>query len=379
MGHSIVGDRRYGAATDPIDRVCLHATELGLAHPATGQTMRFNSPMPREFGKLVGGLSTLTGAEAAASVRTHMAAEVHDAGATVAQSSAVAKARKTGATSWDHVAEWYTELIEERRSDHHEVVILPGTVRLLAAKTGMRVLDVACGQGVLARRLSSLGVEAVGIDASPKLIEAAKRATAGDIPAPRFLTGDARDIGGLDIGAFDGAACVMALMNIEPMAPVLEGVAARLRTGGVFVAVVLHPAFRAPGQTSWGWEEERQKHRGEETQRRRDARVSKAPTSHQSEIKQYRRVDGYLTPGQSPIVMNPGAVARGQAPVTTMTFHRPIQAYVNAFAKAGLLVDAMEEWPSLRSSQPGPRAAEENRARREIPMFLALRGVKIAR
>jgi len=48
---------------------------------------------------------------------------------------------------------------------------------------------------------------------------------------------------------------------------------------------------------------------------------------------------------------------------------------VNAFAGAGLLVDAMEEWPSVRMSQPGPRAAEENRARREIPMFLALRGV----
>ncbi len=74
--------------------------------------------------------------------------------------------------------------------------------------------------------------------------------------------------------------------------------------------------------------------------------------------------------------MNPGEVARGRAPVTTVTFHRPIQTYVNAFAKAGLLVDAMEEWPSLRMSQPGPRAAEENRARREIPMFLALRGVK---
>src|SRR6185295_19897167 len=89
-------------------------------------------------------------------------------------------------------------------------------------------------------------------------------------------------------------------------------------------------------------------------------------------VKQYRRVDGYLSPGQAPIVMNPGGAAHGREAITTMTFHRPIQGYVNAFAKAGLLVDAMEEWPSLRISQPGPRAAEENRARREIPMFLAL-------
>jgi hypothetical protein len=28
-------------------------------------------------------------------------------------------------------------------------------------------------------------------------------------------------------------------------------------------------------------------------------------------------------------------------------------------------------------SEPGPRAAAENRARREIPMFVAMRGVKV--
>jgi hypothetical protein len=74
--------------------------------------------------------------------------------------------------------------------------------------------------------------------------------------------------------------------------------------------------------------------------------------------------------------MNPGKAARGGAPVTTWTFHRPIQAYVKACADAGLLIQALEEWPSLRQSEPGPRAQEENRARREIPMFLGLRAVK---
>jgi hypothetical protein len=49
---------------------------------------------------------------------------------------------------------------------------------------------------------------------------------------------------------------------------------------------------------------------------------------------------------------------------------------VNAMGEAGLLVDRLEEWPSMRRSQPGPRAAEENRARTEIPMFLAIRAVR---
>jgi hypothetical protein len=87
-------------------------------------------------------------------------------------------------------------------------------------------------------------------------------------------------------------------------------------------------------------------------------------------------VDGYLTPAAREIVMNPGEAAGGGAPVTTVTFHRPVQAYVNAMGEAGLLVDRLEEWPSMRRSQPGPRAAEENRARTEIPMFLAIRAVR---
>ena len=73
--------------------------------------------------------------------------------------------------------------------------------------------------------------------------------------------------------------------------------------------------------------------------------------------------------------MNPGAAAQGRDAVTTTTHHRPIQTYVRQFVAAGLLIDALEEWPSQRRSAPGPAAAEENRARREIPMFLGLRGV----
>jgi hypothetical protein len=39
----------------------------------------------------------------------------------------------------------------------------------------------------------------------------------------------------------------------------------------------------------------------------------------------------------------------------------------------------MEEWPSHKQSTSGPRAPAENTARKEIPMFLALRAVKTGR
>ena len=46
LGHPVVGDRAYHAATDPVRRLCLHATTLGFVHPATGAVVRFESPVP---------------------------------------------------------------------------------------------------------------------------------------------------------------------------------------------------------------------------------------------------------------------------------------------------------------------------------------------
>jgi hypothetical protein len=53
-----------------------------------------------------------------------------------------------------------------------------------------------------------------------------------------------------------------------------------------------------------------------------------------------------------------------------------MQTYVRAARNAGLLIDALEEWPSHKQSSSGPRAAAENQARKEIPMFLAMRAIK---
>lgn len=335
----IVGDRRYGAASDPLGRVCLHASELGFPHPHTGKTLRFTSPPP-------GGFQGLVGATAANAAWTQEPAKPEAASAPQPPSAS------TG-SSWDHVAEWYDTLLEDRGSDHHNLVILPGVLRLLGKGEGLatkRILDIACGQGLLTRAFAERGALVTGVDASPKLIHAASSAdTRGT-----YVVGDARALPTLALPApFDAISCIMALMNIEPVSSVFQGAAALLAPGGVCVCVILHPAFRAPGQTSWGWD-----------------------SASASTAKQYRRVDGYLSPAQREIVMNPGAVASGKPAVTTTTHHRPLQHYVRAIADAGLLIDALEEWPSQRTSQPGPRASEENRARREIPMFAAIRAVK---
>jgi 23S rRNA pseudouridine1911/1915/1917 synthase len=53
LGHSIVGDKKYGAASDPLHRLALHARVLAFRHPITAASLRFESPMPPEFSRLL--------------------------------------------------------------------------------------------------------------------------------------------------------------------------------------------------------------------------------------------------------------------------------------------------------------------------------------
>ena len=52
LGHPIVGDAAHGSRLDALRRLCLHATGLGFRHPATGATVRFESPAPPEFRRV---------------------------------------------------------------------------------------------------------------------------------------------------------------------------------------------------------------------------------------------------------------------------------------------------------------------------------------
>jgi 23S rRNA pseudouridine1911/1915/1917 synthase len=52
-GCPIVGDKKYGAQTNPIKRIALHASTLRFAHPLTREEMRFDSPLPGDLGRLV--------------------------------------------------------------------------------------------------------------------------------------------------------------------------------------------------------------------------------------------------------------------------------------------------------------------------------------
>nr|WP_307776470.1 RluA family pseudouridine synthase [uncultured Cetobacterium sp.] len=53
-GFPVVGDKKYGAATNPIKRLALHASTIKFTHPTTQKIMSFTSEIPKEFKRLIG-------------------------------------------------------------------------------------------------------------------------------------------------------------------------------------------------------------------------------------------------------------------------------------------------------------------------------------
>ncbi|MEK7192143.1 MAG: class I SAM-dependent methyltransferase [Patescibacteria group bacterium] len=247
-------------------------------------------------------------------------------------------------TGWGKVASWYDTLLEGKQDTYQKEVILPGILKLLNLQKRESVLDLACGQGFFSRELFQRGASVTGVDVAPELIQIARKRSDKKI---RFEVGSAAKLSFLKPKSFDAVILVLAIQNIDPINGVFKEARRVLKDGGKFVLVINHPAFRIPRQSGWGWDEKRK--------------------------LQYRRVDSYLSEIKIPIQMHPSA--RKSFSEITWSFHRPLQNYFKALDNAGFLVSGLEEWISHRASEPGPRARAENRARQEIPLFLALKAL----
>ena len=53
IGHPIAGDSKYGATSNPIGRLGLHAERLAFEHPITQESMQFIAPIPKTFLSMV--------------------------------------------------------------------------------------------------------------------------------------------------------------------------------------------------------------------------------------------------------------------------------------------------------------------------------------
>jgi ubiquinone/menaquinone biosynthesis C-methylase UbiE len=242
-------------------------------------------------------------------------------------------------SSWQKVAPWYNRITEHGQGHYfHQHVIVPGVLNLLELKPGSKLLDLACGNGVLAKSIPD-DIEYFGVDNAPSLINEAKRTDHNS--NHKYLIADITK--SLSIPTdFSHIIIILALQNIQNPVKVLQNASQHLAKDGTLVIVLNHPAFRIPRQSSWGIDEGRK--------------------------IQYRRIDKYISPMDIPINMNP---SDRNSPIT-MSYHFPISDYSKMIHDSGFMIDVIEEWTSDKESE-GRVAKMENRSRSEIPLFMALR------
>ncbi len=244
--------------------------------------------------------------------------------------------------SWEPVAKSYGKQVGKSGHYYHQNVVLPGVKQLLEQTPPQSVLDLACGQGVLARQLPPK-TRYVGMDISPSLIKQAQGQSRNKLH--RFEVGDITIPLKLDT-TFDTITCVLALQNVADPAPVFHNVAGYLSDGGRFIFVINHPCFRIPRQSGWGVDDKKK--------------------------AQYRRIERYMSKLEVPIQANP---SKGEKSAQTWSYHHPLSHYVTSLHEAGLQVQQLEEWCSDKKSE-GRSAKMEDRARAEIPLFMAIVAVK---
>lgn len=243
---------------------------------------------------------------------------------------------------WDGNAEFWDAQMGADGNDFHRQLVRPAVERLLGDVAGARVLEIACGNGLFARRLAELGATVVATDTSAAMLERARARDAEGIEYRELDAADAAQLERFD-GGFDAVVCNMALMDMADVGPLAVALPRMLAGSGRFVFSITHPCFNTLGA--------RFVHEFED----------RGGLPHE----QYGVVIGrYLTPRSGE-----GVAIFGQ-PVKQLYFDRPLNDLLRPFFAAGLAVDGLDEPAFPPRTEPGSLTWE---ALPEIPPVLAIR------
>lgn len=174
------------------------------------------------------------------------------------------------------------------------------------------MLEVGCGNGVVAREIARLGASVVASDASETFVDLARRHEGGHGIEYRVV--DATDEASLvDLGtdSFDAIVASMVLMDLPDIGPLFRATKGLLRPAGRFVFAVLHPCFNNPSTTCLIEE-------GRDLSRLHSLKISDYPDV----AAEYR------------------AAAE---PAPHWFFHRSLSTIVQSAGSAGLVLEAMDE------------------------------------
>jgi ubiquinone/menaquinone biosynthesis C-methylase UbiE len=197
--------------------------------------------------------------------------------------------------------------------------VSPGVERLLVLQPGEHVLDVACGNGTMARRLAVLGGKVTAVDFSSALIEKARERGQPAGEPILYRVADATDqeaLSALGEGAFDAVVCTMALMDMPIIAPFYQATRRLLHPSGRLVIATAHPAFNSNNPVFF---------------------AERADQAGHLVTTQGVKIDAYLN-----IQPTKGSGAPNE-PTPHYYYHRPLHRLLGEAFAAGLVLDAVEE------------------------------------
>ena len=213
--------------------------------------------------------------------------------------------------AWRELSSWWDENIADGDPFHRHLVF-PGMIELVNCQAGTKILDLACGNGTLARRFSALGGSVLGTDISETFIERAKARPNDDLQYQVRDATSADDLQAIaELGQFDVVVCSMALHDLPTLTPLINALPALLCDDGKFVFSVPHPCFNM-GEVELNFSAE--------------------------EPSLTRRT--YIQPMHLETKSKPGQ------PVDQHCFHRSLMDLFGQFFSSGMTLDALLE-PSL--------------------------------
>ncbi len=123
--------------------------------------------------------------------------------------------------TWDRKAAFWDEQVGDGNL-FQRVLTGPAVERLLDVQPGEVILEIACGNGVVSRRLASLGAHVVATDFSAAFLARARARPSEHPERIEYALVDATDerqLLALGEGQFDAAVCNMGLMDMARIDP----------------------------------------------------------------------------------------------------------------------------------------------------------------
>ena len=139
--------------------------------------------------------------------------------------------------AWRRNAQPWARAVRGEKIESRSLVTNQAIIDAVLSLSPATALDIGCGEGWLARALADEGIDVLGVDAVPELIEQAKRAGGAEF---RAMSYEEIAAGKLD-GQFDAVIANFSLIGKESVERVLSRVPELLADGGTLLIQTLHP------------------------------------------------------------------------------------------------------------------------------------------